>query len=242
MIEDKKENQDPSQLSRKYGRRAKIAAWALGLPGVFGVAASAANAHPSNTKIEHIAAGQEAMTPQAFLDAADKKIDGIKDGIKSSPHLEVIAANKLNPKAPPDQKLYSTWAPNKDDPNHFDFIIMAISSDTGMPDYTALIMDADSNNWHHVKNTPKDYFIGNSKVILLPFPGEVTNPDFIQVVVPFGSSVNGYSVAVNSDSGHPHFGKAGTDGLFHPSTLPVVSGEFSKFFGIADEILASANQ
>lgn len=184
-----KPNKDksPDQLRHKYNRRARVAAWAAGIPGVFGgvVGAEAAFAQPAaaastrvdvvgrnsppkpiNKNFKHPAAPertqQAEQSSQAFIDSFDKKLVKQVELMHSSPNFTTIKHKLLGEAFHTIITIDYVWAPSKQYPGRYDWLTVLKRRGERVPLQVEVLLGSDSKSY--ANRTNPEFTIGSSQV------------------------------------------------------------------------------
>lgn len=163
-----KQNQDPSQLSRKYIRRAKAAAWASGIPGIFGgvVGAEAIRAQPAAAMQE--AAPRLEKDPQAFIDSFDKKLEREVRLMRSSPNFTSKRQGQVSKDFHTEIRFDYVGAPSRQYPGRYDWVAVVMREN--VPLLVEVLLGSDSKTYVERINPRVSYLFGQGDSTLKRLP------------------------------------------------------------------------
>lgn len=153
-------NQYPDQLSRRYNRRAKAAAWTAGIPGIFGGAIGMEAIHTQPAVAMQEGAGRPEQSPQAFIDSFDKRLAKAEQLMRSSPYYSSIKEGRLSKAMHAEATIEYVGAPSKKYPGRYDWLTVAMIKGESVPLNIEVLIGSDSKTYIKRINAKFTYLFG----------------------------------------------------------------------------------
>ena len=220
-----KHDRDPN-LTHRFDRRAKLAAYASSLGLLAAMAGEAALAQPA-AAMDTVAA-HETQNPNAYLAKVDGELIKIMEEVEAAPdtkHMKGIPGFIFSHSKRTPTEGYSLVVPNKGNPSHHDILGVTVAKGARVPVLVSMTIDYESNPTGVIRKAPGMNYVVNPTNDDALYSEKSVN---LLVTAPTSKDSGLFRVGTSRSRMHP------TEYLDNPKA---VSTNFDTFFHRANSII-----